>query len=158
MSMNQDLVRMVRQWMESFTIRTMRSWTCYVKAVGMSMPQFSLLMHLYHRGEQNVRELGDRLAITSPGASQLIDRLVQAGLLRRTENPADRRSRRITLSDKGRLFVEKGIEERYQWVENLGAALCPAEQAALLQALPPLIAAEKKLGTVNGLDQRGDAC
>lgn len=47
-------------------------------------------------------EVGHRLAVSAPTASGLIDRLVEKGLLSRSDDPADRRIRRLHLTDDGR--------------------------------------------------------
>ena len=39
----------MRQWMDVLMHRSMRGWMQYVKASGLSMPQFGILMRL-HRG------------------------------------------------------------------------------------------------------------
>jgi DNA-binding MarR family transcriptional regulator len=131
----------------------MRDWRRYVRAAGLSIPQLTILMRLFYGGDCGVHDIGRHLDVTTAAASQLIDRLVTAGLVERSENVDDRRARRVALSSRGRLLIEEGIEERYRWVEDLAAVLSSEEQAALLQALPPLIAAGRRLGG----DAIGDA-
>jgi DNA-binding MarR family transcriptional regulator len=140
-----DITAIIHRWMESFFMRSMRDWTCYVRATGLSLPQFGLLMRLYHGGCCEVHEIGEHFAVTSAAASQLVERLVQAGLVERTENPADRRARQIALTAKGRSLVLRGIEQRHRWVDELASGLTIAERAAVRKALPTLVEAEKRL-------------
>jgi DNA-binding MarR family transcriptional regulator len=109
------------------------------------MPQFGVLMFLYHGGQCGVHDVGQRLEVTDAAASQIIERLVQAGLVARTENPTDRRARLIALTDKGCALVEQGISERHRWLDELVAALDEERRHAVLAALPLLIEAEKRL-------------
>ncbi len=131
----------VRQWMDTFVQRSMRASARYVKASGFSMPQFFLLMHLYRHEGCGISDLGAHMEITNAAASQLVDKLVQAGLLEREEDPNDRRARRVTLSPKGNRLIEQGLEERYRWVEGLETALTEAEKEKVNQALALMVRA-----------------
>ena len=51
------------------------------------MPQFFLLMHLRHHEHCGISDLSEHMEITNAAASQLVDKLVQAGLLVRVEDP-----------------------------------------------------------------------
>ena len=145
MSAAASLVEIIRQWMDAVATRALHDHARYAKASGLSMPQFFVLMQLYQRGRCGVTDIGNHMEITSAAASQLIDRLVTSGLLARAEDPADRRAKQIALTEKGRALIEKGIAERYRWVEGLAASLTAGEKAAALEALPPLIEALRKL-------------
>ena len=155
MAENREFSSTIRQWLEVFTIRSMRDWRQYVRTTGLSMPQLTILMRLFYGGECGVHDIGRHLDVTNAAASQFIDRLVSGGLGRRSEDPADRRARRLTLTPEGRALIERGIEERYRWVDELSTILAPEERAALLRALPPLIDAGKKLAA-GAIDQQGE--
>ena len=130
----------LRTWTEVMMTRSMRDWARYVKASGFSMPQFRLLMQLYYHSEAcGISQIGDDMSITNAAASQLVDKLVQSGLLERAEDPNDRRAKRITLSAKGREMVKEGIEQRYLWVNDLAEALNDDERQSIAQALKVLI-------------------
>ena len=146
-----DITIIIRQWMESFFMRSMRDWTRYVRRVGLSVPQFGLLMRLYHGGRCEVHDIGEHFAITSAAASQLTEKLVKSGLVERAEDPDDRRARQIALTAKGRSLVARGIEERYRFVDELVASLTGRERDAVRTALPTLLKAEERLA---GADRR----
>jgi DNA-binding MarR family transcriptional regulator len=52
-------------------------------------------------------ELGDRLGVSAPTASGLVDRLVEKGLLVRVDDRDDRRVRRLHLTDAGRALTRE---------------------------------------------------
>ncbi len=135
----------IHRWMDRFTTRSMHGWARYVRETGLTMAQAGLLMRLHYHAGCGVRDVAEDFGITSAAASQLIDRLVQHGLVERSENPHDRRARILTLSDKGREIIEQGMRQRFCWVDDLAEALTPAEQNAILEAVPMLIAAEERL-------------
>jgi len=131
--------------MDTFVQRSMRDSARYVKASGFSMPQFFLLMHLYRHDQCGISDLSAHMEITTAAASQLVDKLVQAGLLEREEDPNDRRARQVTLSPVGKQLIEQGIEERYRWVDGLETILTDAEKEKVAEALTLMVRAVEKL-------------
>jgi DNA-binding MarR family transcriptional regulator len=140
-----QLSRIIRQWVDAFMHRSMRGWSHHVKATGMSMPQFSILMQLHYKGTCGISEISERFEVTTAAASQLVDRLVQSGLIERSEHPDDRRAKQIQLSSKGRKLIENGIEQRYRWVDELAASLNAEERTKVAQALTILTKAAREL-------------
>jgi DNA-binding MarR family transcriptional regulator len=79
----------------------------------------------------------------------MVDRLVHAGLVARAEDPGDRRARQVELSGKGRQLIDRGIRERYRWVDDLVDELPADQKTSVLRFLPSLIEAEKRLPARN---------
>lgn len=119
MDEREELVLRLREWMDVFMVHSMHELFRYVRGTGLSMPQFNVLMALYYRENCAVSDLSERMEITLAAASQLVDRLVQSGLLERVEDPQDRRSKRLSLTPKGRDMVETGIKLRFRWMDDL---------------------------------------
>ena len=61
----------------------------------LTMQQVRVLGHIVKDPGITGHELGDRLAVSAPTASGLIDRLVEKGLITRVDDPDDRRVRRL---------------------------------------------------------------
>jgi len=121
--------------MDVFMHRSMRGWGRYAKSTGLSMPQFSILMQLHHRGACGMSMISEGYDISPAGASQLVDKLVHNELIQRVEDPSDRRAKLLYLTDKGRDLVLRGIEERYRWVDELGDKLTADERTQVSEAL-----------------------
>jgi DNA-binding MarR family transcriptional regulator len=135
MADNPSFSKSVRQWVDTFAHRSMRDSARYIKANGLSMPQFFLLMHLHRHEGCGISDLSAHMEITNAATSQLVDKLVQAGLLEREEDPHDRRAKQVTLSSQGREFIAGGIQQRYRWMEELEANLTPEEKLRIAEAL-----------------------
>ncbi len=135
----------LRAWMDVFMHRSMRGWSHFAKSTGLSMPQFSILMQLHHKGPCGVSEISERFDVTAAAASQLVDKLVQAGYIERTEDPSDRRAKMLRLSENGSKLVDDGIQERYRWMDELASHMNPEEQAKVAEALGILTRAAQKL-------------
>lgn len=66
---------------------------------GLTLPQVKALIFLYDNGERSMTELAMGLAVTLPSASELVDRLIDRGLVERMTDQADRRRVLISLTD-----------------------------------------------------------
>lgn len=113
------------------------------------MPQFSILMQLHHKGPCGISEISERFDVTAAAASQLVDKLVQAGYLERAEDPADRRAKLLTLSAAGEVLISQGTEERYRWMDDLALVLSVEEREKVSEALTLLTHAVEKMETQN---------
>jgi len=140
-----EITATARKWVDVFTTRSMHDWTRYVKASGLSMPQFGILMNLYHRHTCGVSDISEHMEISPAAASQLVDKLVQSGLLERQEDPLDRRAKLLTLSIRGKALIETGLAARSRWVDELVATLTPAEYELVAAALGTLTQALDRL-------------
>ena len=137
----------IREWMDVFMHRSMRGWTHFAKSTGLSMPQFSILMQLHHKGLCGMSEISERFDISNAAASQLVEKLVHAGYLERAEDPSDRRAKLLKLSPSGAKLVDEGINERYRWMDELTKNLSAEERAKVAEALNILTEAAKKVDT-----------
>jgi len=115
---------------------SMRGFWHYAKEHGLSMTQMFLLRQI--QGEQdgcNVSMIGEQMGVTSAAISQTLDRLVQQGLVSRTEDPQDRRHKRILLTATGEQVLREAMEARQAWIGDLEARLTEDEKALIARAL-----------------------
>jgi DNA-binding MarR family transcriptional regulator len=68
---------------------------------GLSLPQIRLLLALAHNGPATIGQLADHLRIGQSAASLLVERVVQAHLAERTDDPVDRRRAIVRLTEAG---------------------------------------------------------
>lgn len=78
-----------------------RSYRPLLGELGITYPQYLVLMALWEHGEQPVHEIADRVQLTPHALSPLLRRLEQAGLVERWRSAADRRVVTVTLTDAG---------------------------------------------------------
>ena len=133
----------IHAWMDIFMHRSMRGWSHFARSTGLSMPQFSILMQLHHKGACGVSNISERFDITNAAASQLVDKLVQSGYLERAEDPSDRRAKVLNLTASGLALIEQGNQERHRWMDDLVKTLSAEEKAKVNEALTILTEAEK---------------
>src|SRR3972149_5862951 len=87
----QQFTQVLHDWAEIFMRRSMRDFIQSSKDSGLSVSQLSTLFRLHPKGFCGVSEIGDHLGITNAAASQMVERLVQLGLLERAVGTHDRR-------------------------------------------------------------------
>jgi len=68
----------------------------------LTMQQLRVLGHVVKQPGIAGHELGTQLGVSAPTASGLVERLVEKGLIARTDDPADRRVRRLHPTETGR--------------------------------------------------------
>jgi DNA-binding MarR family transcriptional regulator len=76
-----------------------------LKACRIIASEWAALRELYRPGRLSPLDLGRALGMTKGGASKLVDRLVQKGLVKKAVGMYDRRFRTVELTDKGRDLV-----------------------------------------------------
>ncbi len=79
-------------------------------AVGLTYPQYLVMMLLWEEDNQTVGQLGARLSLDSGTLSPLLKRLTTAGLVTRHRRVEDERSVAIALTDAGRALRDKAGE------------------------------------------------
>ncbi len=72
---------------------------------GLTVTQLRLLGHLYEEEGLSNAELAERLFVTRPSVSALLERLERGGFIRREVAPNDRRGICIWLEERGRTAV-----------------------------------------------------
>src|SRR3954471_22085301 len=80
-----------------------------LEALGLTYPQYLVMMLLWETDHQTVGQLGSRLALDSGTLSPLLQRLTAAGLVTRHRRVEDERSVSIALTDSGRALKDKAM-------------------------------------------------
>ena len=145
MSSAKQFESVMRAWFEVFMSRSNEEFARFLKHKELNFAQHGVLMRLYHHGDCAVSDLSKPFGITIPAASQLVDKLVQEGLVERTEAAHDRRMRQLALTSRGRALVRAGMDARMDWTHKLGASLAPDRRENIAQAMADLIAAAQAL-------------
>lgn len=76
-------------------------------ALGLTYPQYLVLLVLWEQDDLPVSHIGERLFLDSGTLTPLLKRLESAGWLQRTRDSADERRVRITLTPAGRTLQQQ---------------------------------------------------
>ncbi|MEU8957543.1 MarR family transcriptional regulator [Streptomyces sp. NPDC048518] len=78
-----------------------------LKDLGLTYPQYLVMLVLWEHGELPVKKIGERLRLDSGTLSPLLKRLEAAGHVERRRSPEDERSVTVRLTDDGVALREK---------------------------------------------------
>jgi DNA-binding MarR family transcriptional regulator len=116
----------------------------------LSFSQMKALHYLHGEEAVSVKALGESLGLSLAAMSRAAEELVQRGLVGRTEDPSDRRIKRLRLTDEGHALVQKMRELRMAGFEHFVATLGPKERAQLEKALEPILARDELVAFCGG--------
>jgi len=117
-----------------------RAYRPMLDRLGLTYPQYLVLVTLGDRDGQSVGEIGERLFLESNTLTPLLKRLEVAGLVERRRDPADERQVRVRLTERGRALgveacqVSLGLGPLMPFAREEGEAL-RSTLAALRDAL-----------------------
>ena len=106
---------------------------------GRTLTEYQVLATLRMNGAQSPTRLNGLLMLTRAGMTNTVDRLEDAGLVRRHADGADARSIRIHLTPQGTLHAEKLLLAEREAQEDLLAGIGRGERRALGRAIATLI-------------------
>ncbi|MCM2472860.1 MarR family transcriptional regulator [Rhizobium sp. CG5] len=78
-------------------------------AIGLTYPQYLVMVALWSRDDQTVKDLGKMLFLESSTLTPLIKRLEGAGYLTRSRDPVDERMVRVRLTAEGEALRDKAL-------------------------------------------------
>jgi len=112
-----------------------------IKAAGMlSPPQLWFLKRLYDAGApQPISFFADGFFSNLSNASQMIDRLEAEGLVYRINNPRDRRSKLVELTEQGVQRMNQAYERHHLLAQELLAPLSEQERNAAIATFERLL-------------------
>jgi len=125
---------------------TMGAYHQYLDPMGITYPQYLVLLVLWEKDGQPVMDISKRLMLDSNTVTPLLQRMEKAGLVRRARGKVDTRQCIVSLTEKGHALYEraKNIPE-----SMCNEAMIPAgdldEIMRMIPTLDKLIEELKKL-------------
>src|SRR5688572_12045161 len=137
--MQRPMVARVMAAFEALQQRLMALHAVEFTNLEITMAQAKLLYVVTAAGELSMSETAQRLGITASTASGAVDRLVELGLLERSDDPTNRRQVRVSVTEAGRRTLEqlqdlntRQLRDLFQRVSD--ADLRVVERATLILA------------------------
>jgi DNA-binding MarR family transcriptional regulator len=100
-----------------------------LEELGLTYPQYLVMLVLWERDGLTVSELGARLTLDSGTLTPLLKRLESAGPVQRLRDHLDERRVLVSLTDEGRALKERALHVPQQIV---CAAQCSVDELAAL--------------------------
>ena len=107
--------------------------------VGLNLPQFNAVSILGEKGELTMGELSKELGVTMGAGTNLMDKLVEAGLAGRLRTESDRRVVRVSLTPKGTDALDRASRDIARFWSEVVGGLDPAERTQFLASYQKMI-------------------
>ncbi len=105
---------------------------------GLTSEQLGVLGSIKSRGPLRPSDFASLLDRSPNSMSMLIDRMVKAGLVKRTRDRKDRRVVTVSFTEKGKTAVEPAIPEGWEFIHQIVLPLSHDDQRALASMLETL--------------------
>ena len=133
-----DLERLSHQLIELY--EKISSWEhSVVKGTGLSPAQMHAIEIIGHEKSPRMKELAEKMGVTTGSLTVMVDRLEQKGFLERRPHESDRRSFLVVLTDKGRKHFKKHHQYHLKLTQDAMATLNPDEQQQFAGALEKIL-------------------
>ena len=136
---NPDFHLTLQEWAALFARRSILEFQEFIREYRLNAPQISVLFKLYSIGPTTILQIRNDLMVSRSATSQMIDDLVQQGWVERAESPYDRRMKVVSLTNDGYRLVDRSIQTRHKWLDQLAEAISPEQCAALAPLLRTLV-------------------
>lgn len=121
-------------------------WSEELGHANVTPVQYSVLTALSIRGEQDQQTLADEIGIDRTNVAEVLSRLETRKLVKRKENPADRRARLASLTANGRAMMTSLFPAMQRSQDRLLAPLTQKERDLFMATLVRLIEANEEYG------------
>ena len=108
----------------------------YLDPLGITYPQYLVLLVLWEKDQQPVCDIGKRLLLDTNTMTPLLQRMEKTGLITRTRGKEDTRQRIVALTREGKALYEQAqsIPEKMR----CAVKMADGEAEELLQMIPSL--------------------
>lgn len=106
--------------------------------LNITMPQMKVLMLLRESGTLRVGVLARHLNVSTPTITGIVDRLVREDLVKREDDPSDRRVVLNSLTEKGQGVIERLAHRSDAELQRMVGSLSAEEQTEIAQSLKRL--------------------
>jgi len=108
-------------------------------ALGLTLPRLWVLVHVDECPRLTMGALARRMGLSRSAVTGLVDDMVRSGLVRREDDPDDRRIIRLALTPDGEAALRRLLARRAQVVADALHQVSEAEAEALLAGLERLV-------------------
>jgi len=112
-----------------------------LKPLGLNRSAFNVLTVLHrHDGPMNLAALAEAVSAKPPNLTSVVRDLHERGLIRRWENPADRRSQCVEISDDANSFLCSFLSLHWDFLASLFSSLTTCDKDQLARLLTKVLA------------------
>jgi len=105
-----------------------------IQLYGINGSEFGVLEMLYHKGEQPVQKVADKILVTSGTITYVIDKLQKKDLVYRKNCNKDKRVFYVCLTQKGQEFISDIFPKHKEFLDNLFKYISDTEKKEIVES------------------------
>lgn len=109
-----------------------------IKSHGLNLTEFAVLELLYHKGDQPIQAIGQKVLLASSSITYVVDKLEKKMYLERKACPKDRRVTHAVLTEEGKTLMDKIFPEHEQVIHELFNGINREEKETMIKQLKQL--------------------
>lgn len=109
-----------------------------IKSHGLNLTEFSVLELLYHKGEQPIQRIGQKILLASSSITYVVDKLEKKHYLKRKACPNDRRITYAVITQEGKEFMDEIFPNHVKAMDTILGGLDSDEKEFMIIQLKKL--------------------
>lgn len=109
-----------------------------IRDLGLNPTEFAVLELIYHKGDQPIQKIGEKILIASSSITYVVDKLEKKNLLKRQPCPKDRRVTYATITKAGTELMDDVFPKHQSSIQEILAGLDTKEKQTMIQQLKKL--------------------
>ena len=102
---------------------------------GLNISEFGVLEMLYHKGDQPVQKVAEKILVTSGTITYVINKLEKKGFVIRRKCNKDKRVYYVSLTEKGKDYISHIFPKHKDFLDNLFKDIDEESKTQLLENL-----------------------
>lgn len=140
--MEEDVLRdasTIVKTMDDFRLGLARYFKRILAGSGISRSQYSLMTVLGEVGEATMSQLAEKIGLTMGAGTNLVDKLIHAGLVERERSTEDRRIVKVRLTAQGSEVLRSILETCNSDTARFFQTVRPEERTAFIDILRGMV-------------------
>ncbi|WP_138420690.1 MarR family winged helix-turn-helix transcriptional regulator [Aquibacillus sediminis] len=109
-----------------------------IKTYGLNPTEFAVLELLYHKGDQPIQKIGDKVLLASGSITYVVDKLETKELLQRKPCPNDRRVTYAAISEIGIQLMDNIFPKHMAAIHEILGGLSYEDKALVIDKMKEL--------------------
>jgi MarR family transcriptional regulator, 2-MHQ and catechol-resistance regulon repressor len=109
-----------------------------IKTYGLNLTEFSVLELLYHKGEQPIQKIGQKVLLASSSITYVVDKLEEKKYIRRRACPSDRRVTYAGITEEGKELMDEIFPKHKEAISKIMDGVSMEEKKVMIDLLKKL--------------------
>lgn len=109
-----------------------------IRSYGLNTTEFAVLELLYHKGDQPIQKIGEKVLLASSSITYVVDKLEKKNLLERKPCANDRRVTFAKMTDEGQALMDEIFPKHKEAIQEIFGGLAAEEKGQLIEQLKRL--------------------